>query len=369
MGPINLLLAGKSGVGKSSLINYLFKAEVAKTGSGTAQTKRVINKYTIQSKEQNFILHDTWGVEPGENWDRWISDFEKYCNIDVANRDCKSWMHGVVYCISSKGGRIEDSEIDTINKIIDFKLKPILVLTKCDNSNCDEFASYIEQKTGIKPIQVCSVEKSQGLGRNKLVIKPYGRDDVFNQIKSTAINQLKHRLSKIANACYKDELLKVISSLPDIYESVLERNSTFGYVSKEKAKYASDIIKRKITAAEKRIKIDVQDLIDDVTRNYGTMMGNFNANSIGFDKINAEKERSFIEFSDVIGIGLLEAVTIFLGPIGWAGGLFFLGKKFLLGEIKVNKSVAEMRRNCAELKRKIEATDEFSNLKNEMVVG
>ena len=41
----NILIAGKSGVGKSSLLNYIFGEEVAETGAGKPVTAEGLHEY------------------------------------------------------------------------------------------------------------------------------------------------------------------------------------------------------------------------------------------------------------------------------------------------------------------------------------
>ena len=56
--PLNVLIAGKTGAGKSTLINAVFGKEVAVTGSGRPVTQHV-EKFT----KDNFSIFDTKGLE------------------------------------------------------------------------------------------------------------------------------------------------------------------------------------------------------------------------------------------------------------------------------------------------------------------
>ena len=57
---LNILVAGKSGVGKSTLINSVFGKEVAKTGDGEPVTSRI-----CKNEKEGFPLtiYDTPGME------------------------------------------------------------------------------------------------------------------------------------------------------------------------------------------------------------------------------------------------------------------------------------------------------------------
>ena len=71
----NVLIIGKSGVGKSSLVNYMFGKELQKVGVGAPVTKMEIKEFTYKY-DDHFEMHiyDTWGLEPSvqkaEEWKR-----------------------------------------------------------------------------------------------------------------------------------------------------------------------------------------------------------------------------------------------------------------------------------------------------------
>ncbi len=51
----NILIAGKSGVGKSSLLNYIFGEEVAETGAGKPVTAEGLHEYSFELKDNDRI--------------------------------------------------------------------------------------------------------------------------------------------------------------------------------------------------------------------------------------------------------------------------------------------------------------------------
>lgn len=57
--PLNVWIAGKTGAGKSTLINAVFGSKVAPTGSGKPLTQN-IEQYQVTN---NFSLFDTKGLE------------------------------------------------------------------------------------------------------------------------------------------------------------------------------------------------------------------------------------------------------------------------------------------------------------------
>lgn len=59
MNGTNIAIVGKSGIGKSTLLNYLFGKEVAKTGTGEPVTKQGFHFFSdiIDGKKLIFMIH------------------------------------------------------------------------------------------------------------------------------------------------------------------------------------------------------------------------------------------------------------------------------------------------------------------------
>lgn len=62
-GRVNILVAGKTGVGKSTLINAVFRGELAKTGSGKPVTQTT---QELSRPGHPLTIIDTRGLEVGD---------------------------------------------------------------------------------------------------------------------------------------------------------------------------------------------------------------------------------------------------------------------------------------------------------------
>ena len=61
----NVLILGKTGVGKSALLNYLFGDEISSVGSGKPVTGEGIFTYEpFDYNGINITINDSWGIEP-----------------------------------------------------------------------------------------------------------------------------------------------------------------------------------------------------------------------------------------------------------------------------------------------------------------
>lgn len=192
----NLMILGKSGVGKSSLLNYIFNQDLAKTGSGEPVTKQGFHLETGFLNGANVNIYDSWGLEPGKT-DIWLNQFENFISAKRKERDIKKWIHTVIFCLSGEGMRMEPFE----KKIIEFlkkeKLRPVIVVTKADADKDGIFKKEVYKVTGKQPIEVCSVTKIIGLGKNKKEVKGYGREEIIENILTSSVDSFKDRFKYI----------------------------------------------------------------------------------------------------------------------------------------------------------------------------
>ncbi|MBD1937464.1 GTPase [Microcoleus sp. FACHB-68] len=143
LGQCNVLVIGKTGVGKSTLINAVFKERLAETGVGKPITQG-IRQYTKQGCP--ITVYDTPGLELNtEQIERVRLEVAKLIE-DQRMQDAKQHIHVVWYCISHEARRFEEIEESWI-KALELKDVPvILVLTQTTTQKSSEFFTYLEGK-------------------------------------------------------------------------------------------------------------------------------------------------------------------------------------------------------------------------------
>ena len=199
----NVLIIGKSGVGKSSLVNYLFGKELQPVGVGAPVTKMQIKEFTYKyDKHFEMHIYDTWGLEPStqkaELWKKKIFD-------EIARHDKESiseWFNTIIFCLNAKSSRIEDFELDIMEQLLREKNHLTIALTHCRSKEDPDgivLRKSIRQeleKRGVDSLEdrnfvfVSNVKKAL-LGGS---VEQFGKEEIFVSIIRNVWASLKSKV-------------------------------------------------------------------------------------------------------------------------------------------------------------------------------
>ncbi|MFZ2353507.1 MAG: GTPase domain-containing protein [Paucilactobacillus nenjiangensis] len=169
---VNIIIAGKSGIGKSTLINAAFKDELANTGTGKSVTDDI---KLIQKSGVPIRIFDTVGLELGGKQQKdAIKAIKKLSDSKQKTVDVDDDIHCMWYCVSAASDRIDDKEIEFIQKISAMNIPVILVLTKVySKTEADKFEQRLKSiNMAIRQIvQVLAVDTddNESFGIDKLM--------------------------------------------------------------------------------------------------------------------------------------------------------------------------------------------------------
>ena len=199
---LNIMLVGKSGVGKSTLINNLFREKLAQTGG----VRPVTNDITGYSKP-NFPLtvYDSRGFELNKsaqkNIKKQIVSTITKCASTGRTEDA---IHCLLYCINSGSRRIEPDELSWIMELTSesyiLKVPVIVVLTQSYSAPyAKQISDFIKSRNlGVSAVvPVLAEDYDLGMGQ---AVKHYGLDNLIYEIERTLTDELAETLANVQKA-------------------------------------------------------------------------------------------------------------------------------------------------------------------------
>lgn len=166
---LNIVVAGVTGSGKSTLINAIFGWNIAATGRGRAVTEKT-DRYSNDS--DNIIIYDTVGLQlKSANNDAVISDIGA---IIKNNQPSAIW-----YCINSLSSRYED---DVLIKLHSLGVPMIIILTNAieDDDRLENAIIKSNSAKGLSDIPVISV-LAKDYTRKEIVVSAFGLEELIDQ--------------------------------------------------------------------------------------------------------------------------------------------------------------------------------------------
>lgn len=171
----NILILGRTGCGKSSLINTVFERYIAPVSDSTPETQDF--DIYLGKNYDNFVnLIDSKGYELNDDPNKY---FDIINNKIIEMKQENKKVHLAWFGVSVAGNRIENVDINVlkkINKIEQFKGRICIVFTQCDEddengSKIKEFRKILkEDLSNIKSFETSSKFKDmEGLELEKLV--------------------------------------------------------------------------------------------------------------------------------------------------------------------------------------------------------
>jgi len=160
-GHINILIAGRTGVGKSTLINSIFQGNFATTGQG-----RPVTEKTKEIKKEGIPLSifDTRGLEMAD-FSETLEALKSLINERSKNIDSNQHIHVAWICIAEDFRRVEPAEEELVRTLVDRNIPVIAVITKArsDQGFRAKVQEILPQVSNTVRIRAISEELDEGI--------------------------------------------------------------------------------------------------------------------------------------------------------------------------------------------------------------
>ncbi len=207
---LNIIVAGKTGVGKSTLINSVFRDNIVETGMGKPVTNHMRK---ITKKGVPLAIYDTRGFELGKEVQTEVKkEVIDTINVGLASKDVNEAIHCIWYCINTASNRIEPEEIEWLKDLSDenkvTQIPIIVVLTQSFSKKKAQEMKNTLVSENLDIIQVVPVLAEDYEIEDLGVVPAYGLDVLIQVMEEALPEELIDTLQNVQIASLKAKKIR-----------------------------------------------------------------------------------------------------------------------------------------------------------------
>ena len=200
---LNIIVVGKSGVGKSTLINSLFRGNFAETGLGRPVTSEIRR---LEKKDYPLAIYDTPGFELSAGQQSKVKDeVIEIIRRGFASKDVNNAIHCIWYCINVGSNRtFDESEVQWLREFTaenkTTQVPVIVVLTQGVPKKKAADMKLLVEKENLDIVKVVPLLAQDMEFDDEYIARVYGLDRLIDVMTEVLPVELQNTLQNVQKA-------------------------------------------------------------------------------------------------------------------------------------------------------------------------